>query len=1166
VRKAPAAELPELSTSAAAELSAQPAERTAIVVLGMHRSGTSVVTRALSLLGAALPKTLMPPKEGNNEAGFWEPLRLVLLHEHMLLEAGSYWDDWRAFDPAALGSERLSSYRQEIRDLIAEEYAEEPVLLIKDPRICRFPRLYEEVLAELRIACRYVLVHRNPLAVIASLARRDGMTRGFAGLLWLRYVLDSEAATRGRPRSIVSYEAFLDDWRAPTERIAPALELEWPRSIEEATAEIDDYILRDLQHHAPKLAELERDPDIAGWIKRAYPALLRLSEHGEDADALATLDAVRAEFEAAAPLFGDATYPELWRIRSESWEKDKKLETLRRWLGRTWRRAGAVVHAARQLKEQIAADEKRIGSLERELESLRNSLTWRYGAMVRKLFSFANAAVLYAGCKVSLRPRSEVESVAAERRATEWAMTGDDPQFNLVPRGRLSLPPGRYRLSMDVPEGSDELVLPHLYFNCGRGYNEYDVVPLNFRPRANNRFVSTFLLPEWGDRLRFDPSNRPGRISIGRVRLRRITAAEYYTGVLKRLTRRYVTDRHALARIVRRGVRIFRVNGFRGLFDAVRAVEAKGAPGRAGYRTWVALYDTLTKADLEEMRRQSKQISYRPLISVVMPTYNTPAELLQEAIESVLAQTYDNWELCVADDCSTEPHVRAILEECRQRDSRIKVVYRERNGHISHASNSALELATGEWVALLDHDDALRPHALFCVADAINRHPDARLIYSDEDKIDLAGRRHDPYFKCDWNPDLFLSHNLITHLGVYRADLLAEVGGFRPGFEGAQDYDLALRCVERLEPEQIHHIPHVLYHWRVVPGSTAIAPEEKPYAMLAGERALSEHFARLKMDATPHLIRHAYRIDYALPEEPPLVSIIIPTRNAKDLVEQCVASIKRRTHYPNYEILLVDNNSDDPASLASFKRLEEQGDVRIIRDERPFNFSALNNNAVKHAQGSVVALVNNDIEVISLDWLSRMVALALRPGTGAVGAKLLFPNDTLQHGGIVMGLGGLAAHAHSLLPRTAPGYAGRAGLAQNFAAVTAACLVVRRDHYEAVGGLNETDLTVAYNDVDFCLKLTRQLGLRNVWTPFAELYHYESATRGYETTPEKQTRFNAEKAWMLRTWKEVIDYDPAYSPNLTLDRADFGLAFPPRAEKPWMSRPKEAGPAGPRER
>jgi glycosyltransferase involved in cell wall biosynthesis len=568
---------------------------------------------------------------------------------------------------------------------------------------------------------------------------------------------------------------------------------------------------------------------------------------------------------------------------------------------------------------------------------------------------------------------------------------------------------------------------------------------------------------------------------------------------------------------------------------------------RNNYPKWILEFDTLTHRERSAMRTLSQRFNYKPLISIVMPVYNPNPIWLKEVIESVRKQIYLDWELCIADDASTNSEIRPILERYAREDRRIKVTFREKNGHISAASNSALSLAQGEWIALLDHDDLLAENALFWVADAINKYPAIRLIYSDEDKIDENGVRSGPYFKCDWNPDLFYSHNLITHLGVYHAELVNKIEGFRIGFEGSQDYDLALRCIEQIAPSQIHHIPRVLYHWRMHAESTAQSSESKPYAMIAGERAINEHFQRLGVNAKAELEVYGYRVRYALPKSLPLVSLIIPTRNGLKLLKQCIESILTKTTYSNYEILIMDNGSDDPATLLYLQELGLESRIRVIRDDRPFNYSALNNAAVKLARGEIVGLINNDIEVISLDWLSEMVGHALRPEVGAVGARLWYANDTLQHGGVIISLGGVAAHSHKHLQRGSPGYVGRASLTQSLSAVTAACLLIRKSIFNSLGGLNEIDLQIAYNDVDFCLRV-RDAGYRNIWTPYAELYHHESATRGYEDTPEKKARFEKETAYMKRSWGKVLHYDPAYSPNLTLDYEDFSFAWPPRVE------------------
>ncbi len=525
-----------------------------------------------------------------------------------------------------------------------------------------------------------------------------------------------------------------------------------------------------------------------------------------------------------------------------------------------------------------------------------------------------------------------------------------------------------------------------------------------------------------------------------------------------------------------------------------------------------------------------------------MPTYNTPAPLLCEAIDSVLSQIYPHWQLCIADDASTAPHVREILTEYAQGDSRIRLVLREENGHISAATNSAFGTAEGDWIALLDHDDILRPHALAEVALEIERHPDAELIYSDEDKLDMRGRRYDAYFKPDFSRELFRSQNYLNHLTVHRAANIRAVGGWRKGFEGSQDYDINLRILERIDQCRIRHIPKILYHWRAVEGSTATAGGEKNYAYDAGLRALREHAERLKLPAVvePAPDTPFYRMHFSVPRPAPLVSLIIPTRDKVELLRGCIDSIRRKTTYAAYEIIVVDNGSVEPATLAYFEEIARLDNVRILSWDKPFNYSAINNHAVSEANGEIVGLVNNDIEVISPDWLTEMVSWAAQEDIGCVGAKLYYADDTVQHAGVVLGIGGVAGHSHKHYPRVHRGYFSRLKVLQNLSAVTAACLIVRKDVYESVGGLNEVDLTVAFNDVDFCLRV-REAGYANVWTPYAELYHLESVSRGVEDSVEKQERFRKEVNFMMNRWGSALTTDPAYSANLTLLREDFSL-------------------------
>ncbi len=574
--------------------------------------------------------------------------------------------------------------------------------------------------------------------------------------------------------------------------------------------------------------------------------------------------------------------------------------------------------------------------------------------------------------------------------------------------------------------------------------------------------------------------------------------------------------------------------------------QPPAAPAR-DYPAWVVAHDTLGEPQLSLLQQQYGQLTSRPLISIITPVYDPQPQDLLRAIASVRAQVYPHWELCICDDASPNEATRQLLREQAAQDARIRLTLHQRNQHISAASNSAIALAQGDYVAFLDQDDELRPHALLSVAQALQQHPQAQVLYSDEDKIDAAGRRFDPYFKPDFNLGLLRSHNYMCHFAVYRRALVQQLGGLRLGFEGAQDYDLVLRAIDQVPREAVIHIPRILYHWRTAVGSTASGHGNKSYAFKAGQRALREHLQRRGLAGDIGEAPEApgmYRVQWQRPEPAPLVSIVIPTRNGHDILKLCLDSL-RATAYPNYEVIVIDNGSDDPATLQLLDERSRSGQLRVQRDDSPFNFSALNNRAVRQAaRGELVLLMNNDIEITHPEWLDEMVGPALEPDTGCVGARLWYPDGRLQHGGVIM-VCGVAGHAHKFLPKGQHGYMGRAVLAQDFAGVTAACLLVRRSVYDQVGGLDE-NLAVAFNDVDFCLKV-HAAGYRNHWTPYAELIHHESVTRGYEDTPEKQQRFKGEIDKLQARWPAMIARDPCYNPNLTAHAEDFSLAWPPSA-------------------
>jgi glycosyltransferase involved in cell wall biosynthesis/2-polyprenyl-3-methyl-5-hydroxy-6-metoxy-1,4-benzoquinol methylase len=611
--------------------------------------------------------------------------------------------------------------------------------------------------------------------------------------------------------------------------------------------------------------------------------------------------------------------------------------------------------------------------------------------------------------------------------------------------------------------------------------------------------------------------------------------ARRFSPELKRLK----NDPLLVRKWAREGVRLWKQGGV----SAIRDHLNTEASPTYDYSLWIRDVEPVGVPTLE-MAEAMNERPERPFISIVMPVFDVDEYWLRAAIDSVLAQSYENWELCIADDASTRPHVRRVLEEYVRRFKRIKVVYREENGHISNATNSALALAEGDYVGLMDHDDRLASYALYFVAQEIILNPDAEIIYSDEDKLNSEEVRFDHYFKPDFNPDLMRSHNMICHFGVYRRSLVEKVGGMRERYEGAQDYDLALRCLREIDPRrQVRHIPWILYHWRAIPQSTASGGEAKSYAMDAALRAVRDDLeARgLRGEVTESkLIDGMIRVRYQLPEREPLVSIIIPTRNGGRLLRQCIDSINDRTDYKHIEFIVVDNQSDEAMTLEYLAELETKQGVKVLRYDQPFNFSAINNFAVKHAQGELLCFMNDDIEAIAPDWLGEMVSHGLRPEIGAVGARLWYPDERLQHGGVVLGLGGVAGHAMKYTTKENKGYMGRSVLIQNYTAVTAACMLLRREVFDAVDGFDSEHLAVAFNDVDLCIRIF-QAGYYNLWTPYAELFHHESASRGPEDTPEKQLRFTGEAEYMLDKYGPLLERDPAYNPNLTRCAEDFSL-------------------------
>lgn len=560
-------------------------------------------------------------------------------------------------------------------------------------------------------------------------------------------------------------------------------------------------------------------------------------------------------------------------------------------------------------------------------------------------------------------------------------------------------------------------------------------------------------------------------------------------------------------------------------------------PEEIPYETWYEEYRP-TQAQLEKQKKE--RWNHPPKISVVVPAYETPQNFLGQMLDSLLVQTYENWELCIANGSPEDQTMETVLKTYSQKDSRIRYENLSGNLGIAENTNAAFAMATGDFVGLLDHDDLLAPDALYYIAKEIERQPQVDLIYTDEDKVTTDLSEHfQPHLKPDFSEDLFRSNNYICHFCVVRKSIVEQVGGFRKEFDGAQDYDFILRCTEAARV--IRHVPEILYHWRTHKESTADNPASKMYAFDAGKRAIEGHLKRVEEQG---IVSHTkdlgfYQVEYPLKSQD-LISIIIPNKDEKESLEKCLESIRRKSTYQNYEIIIVENNSTGEEIFQYYDELKEHEKIKIVTWEKEFNYSAINNFGVTYAKGDYILFLNNDVEIIAPDWLERMLGNCQRNHVGAVGAKLYYPDNTIQHAGCVIGMGGIAGAMFVGMNRNRTGYLHKASIQQNLSAVTAACMMITREAFEKVGGFSE-ELAVAFNDMDLCLKIQQQ-GYLIVYDPHVELYHYESKSRGPEDSEEKIIRFQGEIEYMRTHWITILkEGDPYYNKNLSLTKWNYSL-------------------------
>ena len=560
-------------------------------------------------------------------------------------------------------------------------------------------------------------------------------------------------------------------------------------------------------------------------------------------------------------------------------------------------------------------------------------------------------------------------------------------------------------------------------------------------------------------------------------------------------------------------------------------------PEEVPYGPWYEAY-VPDEAALEKQRHH--HFEYSPLISVAVPAYRTPEKFLAQMIDSLLAQTYGNWELCIANGSPEDGAMKKVLEEYTKKDSRIRVSELTENKGIAGNTNAALEMARGEFVGLLDHDDLLAPNALYEIVRALDEDRTLDAVYTDEDKVTTELDEHfQPHLKPDFNLDLLRSNNYICHFFVVRRSIVQKVGGFRQEFDGAQDHDFIFRCIETAE--KVGHIPEILYHWRTHKASTADNPASKMYAFDAGKRAIEAH---LKRTGTEGTVSHTpdlgfFRVKYPVQGQP-LVSIIIPNKDEKETLKACIDSIREKTEYPNYEIIIVENNSTTDEIFQYYKELSQDPRIRLLRWKKEFNYSAINNYGVRHANGEYLLFLNNDVTVITPGWIKELLGVCQRPEVGAAGVKLIYPDDTIQHAGCVIGLGGIAGHMFVDMPANRTGYLHKASILQDMSAVTAACMMMKRTAFEETGGFTEK-LSVAFNDVDLCLKVRKNHKLI-VYDPYVQLYHMESKTRGAEDNKEKVRRFQEEIEYMRCQWIDILKKgDPYYNKNLSLTKWNYSL-------------------------
>ncbi|MGA2605169.1 MAG: glycosyltransferase [Verrucomicrobiia bacterium] len=1115
---------------------------TAVLVLGMHRSGTSAVTRVWNLLGAQLGDNLLPPAP-DNETGFWELREIHEIHETLLLALGSTWDDERRLPGDWFKTAPAETARARILDVLRRDFNGSKQFVVKDPRICRLVPLWLSVVQEMGAQPRFLVIVRNPLEVAASLEKRDGFPAAKSVLVWLRHTLDAEHDTRGFPRAFVSYEGLLADWRRTMSVAADRLGLDVTAEIPVRGAEVDAFLSTEHRHQQFSEEALALDPVVSGWARRVFTVLQRMCE-ADSVEWEHKLDGIAAELDNAQQVYGPWLALQQDEIRVRGAHRrglSREMDVTRSEAPVQRTQMQAVTDELSSVRRLIADRDARVGELTRELEQARarklaqetqaRALIADRDARARELTRELERAQANASAQQSQIERMALDAAAAEARATKHGAELGELKAELKSqRERLeTVMAGSGARARRIGELGDllyqarrdqrNLRLVARQLLQARKFMHYVDSPIGQRVAS-----SEFSLVGWCFEIGSAQRVQSIRARVGKRSFRGVCG----------LSRPDVAEVHA----GQASLDALKLSGFQievALRPGQHEIVLEAADARARWRVFGKRQLTVlpgeisqavlaeaepNAAELEEQRQQARELSYRPLISVVTAVYNTPLQVLRETIQSVLDQTYNKWELCLADGNSDKPGVREVLKEFEKNNRQVRVVFLDRNEGIANNTNAALRLAKGEFIALLDHDDALAPFALFEIVKALNANPALDMIYSDEDKVDGEGNRYEPFFKPDWSPDLLFSFMYTGHLSVYRKKLVDELGGFRSQFDFSQDYDLALRVVERTNA--IAHIHKILYHWRSIPGSAAAG--DKPYARVTNLAALANSAQRRGYGAKVLEYPFANRIKYAIPGRP-LVSIIIPTDSEAN-IGSCLERLLHQTRYAHLEVVVVTNSR---LIQQLQPRYANKPKVRFVPFDHPFNFSAKCNLGASVATGQYFLFLNDDVEPLDDGWLENMLEVFQRSDVGAVSPKLLYADGRIQHAGLVTGVRGLAGTAFHQEAADFAGYFNMAISMRNTSALTAACMLVPKKLFEQVGGFDAENTPIMNSDLDLSFKL-REKGYLLVYTPFATMRHIGHASLG-KVRREPSAPDKAD-IYLLKRWGGYTATDPYYTENM----------------------------------